>query len=85
MRGHSWILATAIVSTMLVGAAPATADVDWSGAGYYIDDEANYWLGGFIAGAFSTEADCKAALGALAQDEQQDSTCEYYASNPDQN
>jgi len=84
MRGHLRAIASTIVFAAVFGAAPAVADVEWSGPGYYIADSVNDMLGGFIAGPFSSEADCKAALAALSQDEQKDSTCDYYAGNTDQ-
>lgn len=83
MQTKWFVLAAGVILAGAVASAPAVADVDWSGAGYYIEDSVNLFAGGFIAGPFSSEADCKAAIAALSQDEQQDAACTYYASNPD--
>lgn len=83
MRARLWILAAGFVLVGAMASAPAMADVDWSGAGYYLEDDANALLGGFISGPYSSEADCKTALSALSQDDQQYAACTYYASDPD--
>lgn len=60
------------------------ADVAWSGAGYYLSDDADIVFGGFIAGPFSNEADCESALSSLPTSYQQDDpSCDYFASDPD--
>lgn len=84
MRTRWFVLAAGPVLAGTMTFAPAMAQfVEWSGPGYYIEDSGDFLFGGFTAGPFSSETDCKAALAALSQDEQQDAACTYYASNPD--
>lgn len=80
MRAKSAVLGALLV---FAGASPVIADVDWGGPGFYIGDDVNDMFGGFIAGPFSTQADCTNALEALSQDERQYATCDYFSSDPD--
>lgn len=73
---------------MAVELQPAYADVSWSGAGYYLTElygdplEAPGFDVALVSGPYSNEGDCKSALGALSQDDQDDASCDYYATDP---
>lgn len=54
---------------------PANADAEWSGPGYYVVDA----IGDFIAGPYSSEADCKAAILANAPQDVDSLDCDYNA------
>jgi len=82
MRAKSLILG---VLLSVAGASPVFADIDWAGPGYYVEDDVNDMLGGFIAGPFSSQSDCNNAMAALSQEEQQYADCAYYSTDPDQN
>lgn len=56
-------ISTALSVVAMLASSAADANVKWSGAGYYIEDPANLF-DGYIAGPFSKEAKCKAALAA---------------------
>lgn len=85
MRARSWTLIAGFVLAGITAPMPAMADVDWSGAGWYLNDDVNAYIGGFLSGPYSSEDDCKTALSALPQDDQQYTGCDYYASDPDKN
>lgn len=80
MRMLLWI---SIAGFGLMGmVASASADVNWSGAGYYLGESAMGFDLELISGPYSNEADCKAALSSVPQNEQQDAFCDYFASDP---
>lgn len=77
MRTKFWILTAGVVAAATTAALPASAGVNWSGAGYYVED----FLLNVIAGPFSSEADCKAAIAANAPAGEEPSfACSYYSS-----
>lgn len=70
----------AMTASSLSANAEATK---WSGPGYYIvgyrpDTDPHPGYLDFLAGPYSSEADCKAALSAMPGDERADATCNYY-------
>lgn len=73
------LLATAAASL------PANADTKWSGPGYYVVESDELFGAGLASGPYSNEADCKAAVAALPQQEQEEEAagCAYEASDPD--
>lgn len=76
-------LSIAICMLTMAGISlPANADVNWSSAGYYLS-ESDYGFDLYlISGPYSNEADCKSAISALSQDDQEVAFCDYYASDP---
>ena len=79
MGAKSWNLAIGfILAGMIVWAPAAKAEVNWSRAGWYIDDVLS-----LIAGPYSTVADCKRALSTLPSDQKGlGAACHYVARRP---
>jgi len=89
MRARLWTLAAVFGLGGI--AMPATAQVNWSGAGWYIAINLDYGDGQgpqdyLNYGPYSSEADCKSAWSNLSRGEQHVSgSCAYFAQDPDKN
>lgn len=83
MRMKIHLSVAAIVLAVTALAMPAYGDEgDWTGPGYYIADSGTGIVNGFIGGPYASEAECKAALARMSSEDQADSSCDFYATDP---
>ena len=86
MRISLLLSAACVLSATIAASLPANAFVawddnqqaPWSGPGYYA-----YYLNGFEAGPFSSEADCQAAISAHAKQDLPRHGCGHFSSKKD--
>ncbi|MDE2184847.1 MAG: hypothetical protein KGJ78_17680 [Alphaproteobacteria bacterium] len=87
MRMKSLPSIVGLVLGAIAVAMPANADGKWTGPGYYISEDFSEvgMMYEIVAGPYSSEAECKAALEALSKEEKEQggAECSYEATDPD--
>jgi hypothetical protein len=81
MSSKLWPAAAGLVLGGFLAAAPASADVSWTGPGWYVEATATGFDSSLVSGPYDDQGACDAARPADTDDYSYD--CGYEGSDPD--